>query len=430
LWIINDATHHIKELPAYVKTLPIPTIQSGVIHRDDIDGRRATIVEIICILESLALFWLAALLHTYSGQKRSIRCIILTTAIVLGTLALFSPSMLGVDLYLYVGQAEILPSAYHPGLIRLSGDSAVIHTIWGFPLFPSAYGPLWITLSKLAITLAPTLPAKLFALRLLELSAIALCIGLLAALRKPLDVIALLAVNPAVYDIFVNEGHNDITAVAFLLAAMLAREKSSIAAILLTAAAGAIKLTFIPIGMLVFIAEPTIRRRIGLWLTSAIAAVGVSLMSAGPWYGWSLHRAYAIYTTVSPQPPDEALLHAILAVIALCALFLALTGKRFFNGAAWSMLALGPYIPPQYLAWSFAYAWAPEESNIPFFASLPIAVYLLNTDYAITPFFIGLRIVLIIVPMTVLICVLLGNGKQRKAQGKPSLTEQNTDLRP
>jgi len=397
LAIINGATHNTRHLPAYVRSLPIPTIQTGVAHLEDVDAQRSLYIEGISILESVVLFALAALLRGTPQDTRTLHAIIVVTAVTLAMLALRAPSMLCSDLYLYIGLAQASPNAYHPDHRPFTGDLAVINTIWGLPLFPSAYGPLWIALSKLAIAAAPTLAAKLLALRIVEAIALALCIIFLILLGQSSRVVALLAVNPAVYDLYISEGHNDLTGVALVLAAALARRTSPILAIGLVCAAGAIKLPFILIGALAFTAEQTPVRRIVFWLTSAGTAVTVCFLAGGPWYAWALKRAYAIYAQVYKQQPlpIDIILHAVLASIAVGTLVLALAQQRFISGAAWSMPALAPYIPASYIAWSFPYALLAQEANLPFFILLPTTVYILNTDYTITPYFILLRAVLI-----------------------------------
>jgi hypothetical protein len=206
----------------------------------------------------------------------------------------------------------------------------------------------------------------------------------------------LFAVNPAIYDIFVSEGHNDIFGALFVLAAASAYRRSPIAALILAVAAGAVKLPFILIGALAFTMEGRIARRIALGITSIFSACVVSILAGGPWYVWALHRVSIL--AAQPTSLTEKILHAIAASFAFGFLLLAMTRKQFFLGAAWSIPTLSLGILSQYLAWSFPYALLAEESNLTFFTTLPIAAYLLNTQYEVTPFFILLRAAVVIIP--------------------------------
>jgi hypothetical protein len=196
---------------------------------------------------------------------------------------------------------------------------------------------------------------------------------------------------------FISEGHNDLLGVAFVLAAAFARRSCLPLAVLLVCAAGMIKLPFILIGALAFAAEASPVRRFAFWLASAILTVIASILAGGPWYPWALHRAYAIYAQINPEHtnPLETALHAALASIAVYALVFVVARSRLTSGLAWSMPALAPYIPASYLAWSFPYALLAQEADLSFLILLPTAAYLLNTDYAVTPYFILLRAVLI-----------------------------------
>jgi len=413
LHIVNMAAHNFSNLPSYVRDLPIPAVQSSTTY-NNVDAFRANIVETICITQSFLLLALVFLLQRNDAQTRLVGIFIASTATILAILALFSPAMEGVDLYLYVGQALATPNAYHPNIHLLPGEYAIINKMWGLPLCPSAYGPLWIFLDKLVTTPMPTLVTKLFALRFLGLIAIALCIALLISLKFPRWTLAVFAINPAIYDIFVSEGHNDIFGTLFVLAATTAYRRSPAVAVALAATAGTFKLPFILIGALAFTIERNIARRINFGAISACLACAISLLAGGPWYLWALHRV-----TILAEHPTlllERLLHVACEALAIGFLLLAITRKRFFPGAVWSIPSLSLGVLSQYLAWSIPYALLAEEANCTFFAMLPIAAYLLNTQYEVTPFFIFLRTAIVAVPTIGIIHLFL----RRKPDNQPS----------
>jgi hypothetical protein len=252
---------------------------------------------------------------------------------------------------------------------------------------------------------------KLYALRAIGLIAIAACIAFLIALKKTASLIWVIAVNPAVYQLFVAEGHNDILGVAFILGAVLLRKRFPRLAVVLAACAGMVKLPYILVAPLVFVAEPTLRRRITLGCASAAVTLAVSIIAGGPWYAWALHRVYQLY----PQriSPLETLLHLAVAALAVAALVAAVVFRRFIAGLSWSNLALGQFALPQYLAWCFPYALLADEPNLAFFASLPIALFLLNIDYMISPLYNAARAFLIIWAAFWLVRTILLRGRRR-----------------
>jgi hypothetical protein len=409
--IIDEAAHNFSHLPAYVSKLPILVIQSGD-HYNSVDIMRGSIVETVCLLQSFLLFILAALLRRNVSGIHAGNKIIAAAAATLALLAFSSPSMESADLYAYIAQAQALPSAYHPGSIPLPGESAIINHIWGLPLWPSPYGPLWIALAKITTASMPTLLAQLRALRFLGVIAVSLCIALLYALRLPRWAQTIFAVNPMIYDTFVSEGHNDIWGANLVLTAALICRYSPFLAVLPAAAAGLIKLPFILIGTLAFTIQRDTTRRVVLALATIALSLSVSTIAGGPWY-WHALRHVA---EASPLPASlsESIAHITLVLLALGFLLYAVLRRRFILGAAWSIAALSIGMLSQYLSWAFPYALLAEEVDGTFLAALPTAYYLLNTQYEITPFFIILRAMLIAVPTIGVVQRLLRRQRQTK----------------
>ena len=81
--------------------------------------------------------------------------------------------MSGFDAYAYSGYAKLphLADAYAPPATRLSGSFGVVNDVWGTPLVPSYYGPLWVALSKVVAGGAQSLASAIFAFRLIEAGA-------------------------------------------------------------------------------------------------------------------------------------------------------------------------------------------------------------------------------------------------------------------
>lgn len=412
LYVIDDAAHHFLQSQPKTINLPILAIQvcdrlafRGCDHYNSIDVEHTTAVEIIRIAQSAFLFILASILYGNPPHRRMTNTILGIAAAITATLAFFSPAMEGPDLYAYVAQAQITPSAYHPASAPFTQENIVLNHLWGLPLWPSPYGPLWIAVTKLTISPFPTLLGKLLALRFFEILIIALCAALIAILRLPYWVQATFIMNPMIYDTYVSEGHNDLFGASLVLAAAALYRRLPYLAILPAAAAGAVKLPYILIGMLAFSAEQSTIRRVYLGLSSAILACSVSILVGGLWY-WQALR-YIADLSMHPASSFEILLHITSALCAVALVGVAVNKRRFVTSAIWLIPSLGSGMLPQYLAWSFPYALLGEEPNFIFLTTLPITLHLLNTIFDITPIFISLRAILIALPTITIIRALL-----------------------
>jgi hypothetical protein len=397
---IGDVARSLLNRSPYGPDLPIPVIGAGFLYSTDVDPARATAIELAGIVQGLCLFAIGMLLRGAAKRERLVDTILALTALVLAGIALHAPTMESADLYSYVGLA-LSPNPYDPSATAFPGGAAIINHLWGTPLLPSPYGPLWLVISKAVVLPLGNLAAQLFALRLLELASLVVCLLILRGLAVNRAVIALIAINPAVYDLFVAEGHNDIVGVALLLGAMLTRPRSRLLAVALAAAAGLIKLPFALLAMLVFVPESPLLRRLLLGIAPAVVTVVLSALFGGALYLRALHRVYQAFT--SSTSPLDSVLQFTLVLLALSSLALAVTRRKFIAGAVWTFPALGHFPLAQYLAWSFPYAVADSEPALVFFAALPVAVFLLNTDFAITPLFMAVRILLFVASIAAII---------------------------
>jgi len=363
--------------------LPIATIQPGATYLGDVDPVVAMKIQTIRLAEVAGLVAFGLVLGSSRRQPRAQVPVVLTTACVMALLALGAQATESADMYAYVGLAQAVPSAYHPGSMPLAGDEAVINRLWGLPLVPSAYGPLWIALSKAALAPASTLAAKLMTLRLLGLAAMGICIALLYLLRLSRTVLALFVVNPAVYELFVAQAHNDLIGVAFILAAALARPRSRLVALILCAAAGAIKLPFILIAALVFASEPTAAKRVRFALLSVTVSLSVSLAWGGLPYVRALRSVFELGGGAGSA--FQLLLHAAIGLLVVGAIFAAVVRRYFSPALPWLMPALGRTPLPHYLAWSLPAVFLDPKPNWTFLATMPIVAFQLDSAYPVTP---------------------------------------------
>ncbi len=289
----------------------------------------------------------------------------------------------------------------------------MVNAVWGLPLAPSPYGPLWWLISRPLVAPGASLLGEMLAFRAVEIVALAILLASLAALGCSRRTIALLAVNPGIHTMFIAEGHNDLLAASLLFAAATARRRSALLAVLLAAGAGAIKLPFLLPAFLVFLPEPTLLRRILLGSAATLTTLLATQLTAGTAYWQALRRVVELYP--SHPTPMESALQALLALIALGAVAWALLARRVLPGAVWAFPALGHFPLPQYLAWSFPAALLGRRPQIVFLAALPLTIYMLNIDNALTPLFLATRALLAIIPTALLVRALLARSKRSNA---------------
>ena len=158
--------------------------------------------------------------------------------------ALRTPATTSQDLYLYVGFAHLGSAAYAPPAVPFAGEFRAVNRLWGLPMLSSAYGPLWIALSRASLYAGDSLGAQVEAFRAAGAIFFCACTGLLFLGRRDVATTTLFALNPALIQQYVADGHNDVFALALALGAFAVVRRSAIAACVLVAAAGAAKLSF------------------------------------------------------------------------------------------------------------------------------------------------------------------------------------------
>jgi hypothetical protein len=394
-------------VPAWFADLPLAYVLQFPPYHIAWNPSLLTLLDAIAILQCAVLAGFYFALRHIPGLPPGLCVIVFAGAVVLSAIGLRAQTMSGDDLYLYIGLALAGPSAYHPDAVPLSGIDAAVSQMWGVPIHPSPYGPLWIALSKLAISGAHSLLAQLMALRWVQILALVTCAGALVSLKRTLLLPALLILNPVVYDFYVVDGHNDLTGVAFVLAAAACRKRLWLA-VPLAAAAGLIKLPFIVGAMLAFAAEPTLMRRAIPAAGSAALALVLSFVLVGPDYEWALRQGYLIYGGAIPI--EMRVLQILVVAVALFAVAFALTLRRYFAGASWSFLAFGHFAFPWYLAWGAPYAILSEPPVLVFFVTWPIAKAMLTSYVPPSPIVAGLRYGLIVV-FAVVLAILLRKSR-------------------
>jgi hypothetical protein len=373
--------HRLSGNQEYLPGLPpIPLVPLDL-YVPDWDGA------LLLLLAGVQCIALASIYRTLRNRTigPGASAVLAATCLTLFAVAFTTRSTTSADIYLYVGLAHLGAAAYSPPDTPLAGEFASINRMWGRPLYPSAYGPVWVLLSSAIVHLGSSLAAQLAIFRTLGALALGVCIRVLFALRVAPAVIALFALNPALVEQFVANGHNDLIPLAFTLGALVAARRGALAvAVLFVAAAGASKLPFALIGCLVFTGIADLRRRIVASAAAVALALAVTVAGSSGRY-FTTAATIAHVTFGHPADLATKLSYAAAAAAALAALAVAIVWRRFNPLAAWSLATLSIVIYPWYLAWCVPYALI-EGSFFPqFLIALPAAAFFLTDIYSHVP---------------------------------------------
>lgn len=357
----------------------------------------------VAALLLLALFESYALLGLYrSGAK--------TAAIVAGAalMALFSfaPVLVNADLYAYVGNGVLGRAAYTPPAQPFAGDLSAINAFWHVPVPPATYGPLWIAIAGVLVAAAPSLALKMTAFRVLGVALLAALFVLMRAYGVRPRVLAVVALNPALYFEFVLNAHNDLLPVVIVTIAALTASWWTLGASLLVAAAALIKVPFILLGLPVF---ASIRKRVPRLVAVTVAIVAAAIVS---WFagGASYARALVTYAAGSHL---ETFLHFIAVLAALALSIGAVASTRRWKTAVWLLPMFGPYTAPWYALWSLPYALGARRVLVYLTIWLPFVTFLTEPALARVWTLAG------VLPAVVILSIALSPRRQ-SLQGGPS----------
>jgi hypothetical protein len=398
-------------LPDWFRALPLlyfapyPPIAAAV------DESLIQWTQVLAVVESVILLGMYFALRRIDCRGRAFAAVTFLSMAILSVIALRSVTT-DVDSYLYIGNALVWTHEYVAPPIPFAGEDAVINRMWGMPLLPSAYGPLWGLIAKLSLGSTRTLWQQAFEMRLLGLISIAVCVAYVSRLQRSSVTALLFALNPAMYVRYLIRAHNDLTGVALILVAAAARKRTWLA-VLLVAAAGTIKFPLLLGGLIVFWDRPTLAKRLTPALAAALLAAGASWVFGGPAYANALKVLYRFYDH-SPSPAEQVF-HLLLVAVAFGAVALALIRRRFLFGAGWSFVSLGQFPLAHYLAWCLPYVLLGEATAIPFLVSWPVLDQALTLEYPYTPFFLFERSAAVIAVIAAVGLALLSHRSKRNA---------------
>lgn len=367
--------------PVYLHALPLVPILDRAPLFGHTSAAASTAAWSFALLETLELIGLALLL-----RGRSLRAadylIVAVGSLALVCAALATSGLTSGDIYAYVGYSRLGMSAYRPPALAFGGQFAQVNALWGVPLLPCAYGPLWLAFVHSALAPFPTLAAQILVLRAIgACSFIAIIVGVVALRPAPL-VVVLVALDPALVEQFVADAHNDGIPIALTLAAAACARRWPGAAVACAVAATLVKLPFVAIAALAFAREPRVRRRLAYAAASVTAGVIASLAFGGSPYMRALASTAKAYGSGADVLDG---IHVAVAASTVGAIALAITCRRFGWQAAWSFAGFGRALFPWYFGWGLPYAVLAGPTAWIYLASLPLVMNLTTTSFSGVP---------------------------------------------
>jgi hypothetical protein len=400
LVVVRVAAETQQPMPAWFARLPLLIIDETPPLNGHTPAWVGNDFALLVIGQSVVLYVLYRCLRNRTLALGSSAVIATSCGIMLAAALLTKATIAGQDLYLYVGYGHLGLGAYRPPHVPFDSDFAAINQLWGTPVLPAVYGPLWLFLASLVSTITHTLVAQLAAFRFLGALSLLVCVRLLWVIRTPPAAIALFALNPALIMQYVVDAHNDAIPLVFALCAIAIARRNPWLALICAVAAGAMKLPFVLASALAFSQLEARKKRVGFALATIVVSVGITAVLSDGAYFSALQ--YPLRYQALPLLSDR-LAHLLAIVGALVATGLAIWVPRFIPTGAWAFLGLGINVLPQYVAWGVPYAVL-EETFLPIYLfTLPVLAFDLSTTFGITVF---MRLIFLAVICTPLILVL------------------------
>ncbi len=362
LAIVRYGATHQTPWQTWRSLLPIPVFER--------DARNEEVLSAFMV--SLAFAQSLCLLAIY--RRRASRAVVAAAASIVILLSLSEPAFISPDAYSYVADVMLGTAAYAPTAVPLGGEYRVINDALGLPLSASPYGPLWIEITAVVTGAAPSLLAKLLALRVFGVLMLIAFLAALNALRLPSRIITVAALNPALALQYVANAHNDLFCIACVAWAAVIARRMPLVSMAAVVAAALVKLPFAAFGLPAFFGVVSPRLR---WLYvggAVVCAITLSWLLAGAAY------FRAVLSHVPAHTPAGALGFAV-SICALAAVISAVVRRRRFETAAWLFPLAGSYATPWYVAWGSGYAIASRRALGYLLVFLPIASTLVDTAF-------------------------------------------------
>jgi hypothetical protein len=358
---------------AWMQALPLPVYngrtQNAAVHST------LSLIALCCgLVATLSLGVLAAALR--HGIGRTTRRAFGVIAVLLAVVSVAAPAMSTTDPYEYVAAALLGLRAYvpPPGVLAGTIYAPILPNI---PLSGVIYGPLWVLVNSLQLSLGTSVFLKIELLRVWNVAFIGLLYVLLGRAGVSRNTRALFVVNPALWYYVVANPHADVQGLLLIVGAWIAAQRSrGIFAAVLLAGAGLIKLPFLLIGAAALAPLNGSRRRYAVWFGAAFGVALVSFLIPGAAY-WHDFSHYVVHGTghAHANLRDGWLLIAPIVAAVTVAL---LARRRAVYGAAWLFPQIAPLAAAWYLLWGMPYA-AVTGTLEAFVIAMPLATVLIDS---------------------------------------------------
>lgn len=352
-------------------------------------GSRGSYDVTILVLDALEALTLSLLYVSLSMSAfpRTVRAALIVSAIAMYAFAISTTIVPTSDLYAYIAYAKLGWQAYSPPNVPFTGPFAMLNAeiarAWG-TLDPAPYGPLFVAIGRLVAGPAASVMEAIVAFRFLALAALAVCVVALRALGFGTPLLAVVALDPEIVGNYVLGAHNDVLALAAVLAAMALSKRSRVAAIVCAVAAGSIKAPYALVALLVSVNEASLVRRVGFAAIIAAGTVAVSAIGGLP-YLQALTWHASDRTHVLDDFRLLTALHGLAAAAAIAAIAAAVIFRRTLFNAVWTFPTLAPQALRWYAALGIPYAVVERRHAAIYFTTFPLTAYLLK-EYETHPY--------------------------------------------
>ncbi len=308
---------------------------------------------VVALIETVALIAVAHQLG--EGRLSRIDGLLVGIAcVLLATVALNAPALTDGDMYSYVGYDLLGWRAYSPPNAPFAGDFSAINALWGTPMPPAAYGPLWLAYNTWYLHWAETLVGKIHLLQAAGIAAIATLAILLRSCGLKPATCALVLLNPFLYLEFVTNGHNDLFPVILTAVAFAIARRTPYLAVPAAVAAGAMKVPFVVIGTLAFVIPTAPARRVALAALTTLCGIAIVCSFGAGIYAQALFSEASEGATapwLRFTPP-----HIAAIAIALAAICTSLLGRRTLRSSALALSSLAAQRSAYYGVWCLPFA--------------------------------------------------------------------------
>jgi hypothetical protein len=380
-WVV----HHSLAYDAWHDRLPV-----GLLLWDDHSWHRLLLpknaapnifMSIIVLIQSLALFGFAKNISKIIESAQAKYLIAGVTCILLA-ISMQADSLTSGDSYAYTAYGHLnTHQDYNPTPNMFSGALTPLNTLpdhlW-FGLEPAPYGPLWLAIAHATIGHAPDLMQSLMIDRFINVIGFCICIASFLALRLPIGVVAVFAMNPAIIFDVIAEGHNDVIALACIFGGFALARKYQWAGTFVSAMAAFVKLPYILISLLVVTCFSKLSSRIIACVAVIALICAGSFALGGHDYIYSL--THHVTGNTVKEPKWHEALHIAIVGGACIGVFAAIFFSRYFTAATYMYPTLFAVVHPWYLLAGLPYAL---KCGSPFFSAFLILLPLVGFEMEI-----------------------------------------------